>query len=400
MSRLDWEITVVTPNPPFFSFVDDSRTIEDLYEAGIRRILSDHGWRILLQNYYNGPLGSFATRVSRRVAWQLGIDLSIGWLKAAEAACKSLASEDVDVILATGPPYVAFRLAQRLADRLGRPYVLDYRDLWTADPFVRRPRQAAIRQEKELLKGSAGVVANSRSSASSLDGRFDVGSRLHVVTNGYDPQELATVKPCDFQHFAVVYTGSLFSPMRLITPVMAALQRLQRLTDREACIWKFHYYGPDGTHVRQEAERFAVADRVMVHGTVPHTEALSAVRGAGVAVVINTTADSCTPNDKGVIPGKVFEALGLGTPILLISPPGSDAREIVNESCMAQSFTGSDIEGIARFLLRRMRTKSVKVGCSIDGQYSWPVLAQKLDKILKRIVEQRVPPAKPLAMIQ
>ena len=41
------------------------------------------------------------------------------------------------------------------------------------------------------------------------------------------------------------------------------------------------------------------------------------VRGAGLAVVITSVNEPASLEDKGIVPAKIFEAIGLGTPTLL-----------------------------------------------------------------------------------
>src|SRR5262249_28177476 len=125
--------------------------------------------------------------------------------------------------------------------------------------------------------------------------------------------------------------------------------------------------------------------QVILHGGVSRVEALSAVRGATVAVVITSVGEESTL-DKGIVTGKVFEALGLKTPILLIAPPGSDATEIVEGTGMGRRITGTDIEGIARFFLDCAQTRNQAPTCC--SQYSWPMLSSRLDSILRASVAQ------------
>src|SRR5262249_10445844 len=129
-------------------------------------------------------------------------------------------------------------------------------------------------------------------------------------------------------------------------------------------------------------------DRVVLHGGVSRTDALSAVRGANIAVVIASVFAEDTQQDNGKIPGKLFEPLGLGTPILLIAPPGSDATQIVEETGMGRGFIGTDIEGIVHFLSNVARTEHNKRTTCTD-RYSWPVLAARLDRILRGVIATR-----------
>jgi glycosyltransferase involved in cell wall biosynthesis len=395
LSRLDWEVTVVTPNPAFSRCVRDSSGAA-LLGDDVRRIFTGHGWQVLSREYSKKTFASLVARVCQKVAWYLDIESSIGWLKAAEAACRNLTPDDVDVILATGPPFVTFRLAGRLAKALRRPYVLDYRDPWSGNPHRpvgRWSRPATLDLEQELLNGAAAVTVVSPSWAFALQRGFEVGPKLHVVSNGFDPEELADVAHHDFGHFAIVYTGVFYPPKRVVTPVMAALQHLKKLTPHQQPAWNFHYYGPHGSHVRQEAERHEVMDRIVLHGTVSRSVALSAVRAAGVAVIITSTGDSCMEEDLGIVPAKVFDSVGLGTPILLIAPPRSDVRKIVSKGVGSQSFAGNDPVAIARFLLELMHLGPTRSDCS-SGQYAWPVLSGKLNSLLRNVAgKQLVCPA-------
>jgi hypothetical protein len=143
---------------------------------------------------------------------------------------------DVDLILASGPPFAAFTLAQRLSERLNRPYVLDYRDLWSKNFY--RPVPAVTQREANLLAGSGGIITVSRSWGRVLDEQFGVGDKLCVITNGYDPEDLWAVKPHHFEEFAMVYAGSFRPPKRVATPFMAALQRLNATATHNV---SFHY---------------------------------------------------------------------------------------------------------------------------------------------------------------
>ena len=393
LRRLGWEVTVITPDPSVWRNVEDPQGVTaELEREGIRRVLTGHRWRYLSPlalKCWNQGLGWVVGGACRRVARYLGIYPEVGWIKPVEQASSSLTADDVDVILATGSPFVAFRLAKSLSDRLARPYVLDYRDPWTEHPHADAPAlPAIIRTEAKLLAGCSAVTIVSPSWGSAMARRFDLGAKLHVITNGYNPEELADVEPCNFGHFAIVYTGIFYPPKRVITPVMAALKRLKETTSGRNNEWYFHFYGKEEAHVREAADQFGVMDRVVLHGLVPRAEALSAVRGANVAVVITSIFAEDTQKDKGIIPGKLFEPLGLGTPILLIAPAGSDATKIVEETGAGRSFTGTDIEGIVRFLSNIALTEHKKrSACTYS--YSWPALAAKLDRILKGVIGPR-----------
>jgi glycosyltransferase involved in cell wall biosynthesis len=388
LARSGWAVTVLTPDPSLWRYVERAEETEiDLEREGIRRLATGHQWRWLAAESLKCSADRLAWLlggICRRVARSLSIERAAGWVKAAEQACAGLKAGDVDVILASGPPFSAFTLAQRLSDRLGCPYVLDYRDLWSRNHFY--PVPGAVRKEASVIAGSTAVMTVSPSWGAVMERQFGVGPKLHVVSNGYDAEALATVEPHHFGHFAIVYAGALTPPKQTISPMMAALRRLDESTQGQDREWRFHYYGRDTGHILEEAEQFGVTGRVIVHGRVPRPQALSAVKGAGVAVVITSVVERATPEDNGVVTSKIFEAVGVRTPTLLIAPAGSDANAIAEITGLARAFTPTDVDGIAAFLRNLMNGRSLEP--KDPAAYAWENLVSGLDRVLRQAIGQ------------
>jgi glycosyltransferase involved in cell wall biosynthesis len=292
----------------------------------------------------------------------------------------------VDVIFATGAPFVSFEAAKRLARRLGKPYVLDYRDPWTGNPHESRfNKPSVIRKETGLLRDCAAATIVSPSWAAAMQRRFPLESKLHVITNGYDPEELSDIESHDFGHFAIVYTGIFHPPKRVITPIFTALKLLKEQCSDQP--WRFHYYGDHENHVREESQRAGIMDRVSLHGYVPREEALAAVRGAGLSVVITSVEDTNEVADHGIVPGKLFECLGMRSPTLVITPPGSDVAVMAKTTKLLRCCAGTDVHAIASVIRERMQKRGFETAG--PDAYSWPAIARKLDKVLRGVMEKR-----------
>lgn len=389
LARSGWDVTVVTPHPSVWRYADNpERVSKDLSQEGIRRILTGHRWRYLEPSHlkcWNRGMGWVLGGACRRIARSLGLDRGAGWIREAERACAPLTPDKCDVILASGKPFASFTLAKRLSDRLGRPYVLDYRDPWTGDPRSDyTSRLAVIRKEASLLEGCAAITIVSPSWGVLLDRRFGVGSKLHVVTNGYDPGETAAIQPYDFGHCAFVYAGIFYPPKRVISPFLAALKRLRESLNENNNGWYFHYYGMQENHIREQADRCGLNDRIVLHGRVPRQEVLSALKGASLAVVITSVAEQDTLEDKGIVPAKIFEAIALGKPVLLITPTSSDVIAITTPTGLVKSFAGTDVQGMASFL------KDVVCGRAPQPQdieaCSWTTIGKNFDALLRGVV--------------
>jgi glycosyltransferase involved in cell wall biosynthesis len=220
-----------------------------------------------------------------------------------------------------------------------------------------------------------------------MDAQFGVGNKLQVITNGYDPEDLRGVKAHNFGHFAIVYAGSFRPPKRVIGPIMAALYRLKS-TDAHEII--FHYYGKSTEHVKSEAQEHGVLHRVILHGAVPREQALSALRGCNLAVVITSALAEGPWEESGMIPAKIYESLGLRNRVLLIAPRNSDARIILEETGLGRSFTADDIEGIVCYI-NELISKRCNVAASPE-LYSWPHMAENLDRTLRSALPESYSP--------
>jgi hypothetical protein len=121
-----------------------------------------------------------------------------------------------------------------------------------------------------------------------------------------------------------------------------------------------------------------------VHGRVPRPQALSAVKGGDVAVVITSVVDRATPEDNGVVTSKIFEAVGLRTPTLLIAPVESDANAVAEITGLVRSFTATDVDGIASFLRDMIGGHSLEP--KDPAAYAWENLVSGLDRVLHKAI--------------
>lgn len=316
------------------------------------------------------------------------VDKMIGWYVEVERACAPLCPGDVDVVLASGNPFGSFQLAQRLAQRLECPVVFDYRDLWTGNPDASRSkRERDSRMEKRLLGQCAAVSVVSPSMAKFLEQRFGVAGKAHVVSNGYSPSEYERVEPKSFEHFAIVYTGQFHPPKRSARSLMQALRKLADCGENKP--WMFHYYGTESDHVLQFARLNGVERFVVLHGSVSRSECLSAVRGAGVAVIVVSDLDAGDVCDRGVITGKIFEPIAMGTPTLVIAPSGFDVESVVQTVGKGAVFSGSQSERMADYLRDLMGGRMLK--SNRPEAYSWPNIIRDMDALLRSVIKEQRP---------
>jgi glycosyltransferase involved in cell wall biosynthesis len=386
---LGWDVTVVTPKISIWDpkNLDNVENVKmDTEKMGLKMIYTDHQLKCLAPWRYNLPKGKiywFFGGILRVIARFLGIQNWYGWVASALHACRKLRSNDVDVILATGAPFWGFEIAYQLSKRLKKPYIMDYRDLWTDDPWNPVSRRWVINQERRLLNKSAAITIVSPISGEVLSKKFMVNDKIHTITNGFDKNDVQNIQAKPFDHFSIIFAGMLIPPKRTLYPLFRVLNVIKQKNEI-TCNWKFHYFGPNIEEANKEVIECGLIQESVIHGNLPRKEVLPYIKGASLNVVLSTNSSVPTMEDKGVIPGKIFELIGMEASILPIVPKESAVESVLAEVGV-ECFSPDEIDEIANFMIECMNGHEVKM--INKEKYSWEELSKKFDQLLKSIVQ-------------
>jgi len=336
-SRQGVKVTVLTAVPAARIQEDRSLLREVPPEVTVIRVPERRLLPLLPESKGRWPLWTALdrrTRVALRYAIFHGLvpDDRAGFIEPAAALAADPRIHDVDVILATGQPWSCFLIGERLSARLRRPLVLDYRDPWTTT-FAGMPRNeglAAIlanrRIERRVLRKAAAIVSVMEHFPSMLEeglGLRGIGERFHWIPNGFDPEDFEGVEASVPETFTVTYSGSLYGGRRL-GPVVAALEDLIAAGDVRREDVRLQVLGPPTSKVLGELGDSALRDRIVAPGRVTHAETLAAQAASAVNLLVDIIYDG--PNIH--VPGKLYEYLRSGRPVLAVSNPGLTSRLI------------------------------------------------------------------------
>ena len=241
-------------------------------------------------------------------------DEMIGWLPYGLAAGRRMTREwRPDLVFASGPPFTTFLIAFGVAKMAGVPWVLEFRDRWSDDPYYPPPGWV-IRlnawAEGFLIRRAAGLVTVSEPWADTYRARY--GKEVVTIYNGFDdplPSEVQPGPPPDGP-LRLVYTGWIYPGRRDPSPVMEAIKLLGVGPD----VLRFEFYGTAEEHVLPLARKFGIEDQVFLHPEVAHKEAIRIQRNSDVLLMMQWD----NPKEQGNVPGKFFEYLGSGRPILVL----------------------------------------------------------------------------------
>lgn len=290
-------------------------------------------------------------------------DPQILWLpNACRQGVRLLRRQKFDAILATAPTYTNFILGAILKRKFGIPLFLDYRDEWDLSSKYLENRSRDVysnwiqeRQQRYVLNSADALIATTEQSAETLRLRAaELGRHLPsaCIYNGYDPEDFDALEqyPKSHDKFRLVYTGTLWN-LTSVEPIVQAVERLQHRHPDLAELLEFETVG------RNLPEQSAFLDRLRRTGcrlTVetyqPHAEVLQRMVRADAQCLLL----SDVPGAERVVPGKMFEYLAAGRPILAVMPTGDSSR-IVQRFYPDNHYAPRDVAGIAEWLEKALR---------------------------------------------
>lgn len=248
------------------------------------------------------------------------------------AIAAGLKEEDPDLVVATSPQFFA-AVGGWILSRLKRvPFVFELGDLWPASiEAVGASKNRLLlafleRVELFLYRESAAVAALTRRFREDLVQRGIPAEHIKVVRNGVDlprygprSRDEALAREWGLNgRFVVGYLGT-HGMAHGLGNVLDAAERL-RETD---VAFLLVGAGAERSALMNDAERRGLSNVVFVaaqeKARMPRVWSLCDV------ALVHLKND---PVFETVIPSKIFEAMGMGLPILLVSPSG-EAREIV-----------------------------------------------------------------------
>jgi len=255
--------------------------------------------------------------------------------------------EGFDAIYATGWPWTSFLIAAEVSRRTGTPFVVDYRDLWKPsdaewDKHTKLQKWLQPHLEKKVLRNAAAVITTTPSFAKMLDEEGARGKAI-CITNGFDPDDfLGSTAPDDSNRDSLVkisYTG-VWRPGYGPDNLYEAIRRLKDAGSSCLARLRVTVAGfPPG-----RAWEYGINDVIEELGQVPH--------GCAVDLMMNASA-LYLPVSKGIyekasLPGKLFEYLGSGRPIIASSLPDSEVTAVLSSVGGNCVVAPGDIDGLAK----------------------------------------------------
>lgn len=273
-----------------------------------------------------------------------------------------------DVIISSyGPPsaHIVGAYAKKLFKGV---WVADYRDLWLENdlykglwPFTWLERWI----EQRWVRRANLITTVSQGLADVLKKKFYT-TPVEIIENGFDSELIDTV-PKDFfsghkKKLRLVYTGSIFRGKRDPTPLFKAIQILLKEGKASIDTMEVLFFGSCMGDLQELIDKHQVASVVSYGGVLSQYDAYRAQKSADVLLFL----EDPKPAVNGILTGKLFEYLYVGTPILGIGvTPQTAAGQLILDMKAGTVF-GTEAAKIRDYLALALQNQDQALSKTID----------------------------------
>ncbi|ELK42670.1 glycosyltransferase family 4 protein [Brevibacillus agri] len=405
LGEFGWNVHVLTVDPVYHATLDPSLLAQLPGEVNIHRakewqLLPGRGQAAAVaagSSTDAAPRVSLKQRVKKQVVnvlkklkpYLLIPDDQILWLpNALKLGREIMRQEKIDVIFSTSGPVTNHLIAEKLADEFGCKWVADFRDPWTQNMHTSgiawRERLEERMEARVMAKADAITTVTATFAKNFQNKHQERIKRMELIYNGFDQADFQELTPSYAApgKFHAVYAGILYqkrNPRLLLQAIRELIDEGQ--VDRQELLLSFAgvFDYPGYSENRDCVEALGLADIVRVLGNLPHKEALGLMKAADALLLIgDVSADA-----GAYIPGKLYEYMGIGNPILALNKAG-EATEIIENFRLGQVADPEHKDAIKQAYLQLYREWKEQSGKTGSGEARGADFAERVKPYERR----------------
>lgn len=325
--------------------------------------------------------------------------LGQAWIQSAVRKGKEICSRHrPSLIYSSMSPFESAEVAADLSQTFKIPWVADLRDPWALDEMITYPsafhRKHEFYKMRRLLSTASFVIMNTDEAVKRLQYSFpDLGVPVTCIPNGFDSDDFSSdLTPRSDGKFRIVHSGYLHTSGGITARKKNALHYFTKGTMSNVDILtRSHVFLVDAVskwlQVDPEIEgcvdlmfigKYTAADVDVVRnrsafgliqfcGYKQHAESLAAVRSSDVLFLPMHNLPRGTR--ATIIPGKAYEYIASGRPILGALPDG-DAKDLLQRCGTGFVCDPDDVGGITKILRRLYECwREGRTAAQIDRQF-------------------------------
>ncbi len=364
-TKFGWEPIIYTPSNPDFP-INDTTLLKDVprnitvlktqitepYDI-YRKIMRKKKTETVNQGFLSE--GKENTWLQSAMIWIRGNffipDARMFWIKPSVAYLSEYIKKNkVDAIISTGPPHSMHLIAMQLKQKFNIPWIADFRDPWTQIDFYSQLKLSSYADHKHkklehnVLTQASKVVTVSPSCSSDLE---KLGNRkVDVITNGFDTDDFSFNQLTLLDGFMFHHIGALNKDRNPYTLWNVLGDLCKEHSDfKKDLVIKFT--GKTDAMAFESIKQNGIIDNTQKTDYLSHSDVVKLMAQSPILLL----ALNNTPNNAGVLSGKLFEYLAAKRPIFGIGLPDGDAATILKSTQAGTMVHFDDYEGTKKVVL-------------------------------------------------
>lgn len=342
LPQFGWEPIIYTPENPDFSLYDESLLADIPKEV---KVIKQPIWepyslgrKLMGRKKDEKSSAGVVSNVSLKgkvMNWIRGNlfipDPKVFWRKpSVKFLTDYLKANPVDAIISTGTPHSMHLIALDLKNQIGLPWLADFRDPWSELDMLKSynilpPIMKIYRKlEKVVITNSDVNIITSKTWAKDLEALG--AKKVEVITNGFDEADF-NFKIEPYNDFVVSHFGllnHLRNPINFWKALNALCEEDSAFNDK----LKIHLGGTIAKENLDEIKKFPLLkEKLKVFPYLSHEEVIQEYLKSSLLLLLLFNSDS----GKGNIPGKVFEYVASGRPIIGFGSAKGDSADIIEK---------------------------------------------------------------------
>lgn len=264
----------------------------------------------------------------------------------------------IDILYSTGNPWSDHIIGLMLKIITGLPWVADYRDPWNLNPFTKHPsktrKKIHLFLESKVLTIADKVIFTTKRTKRDYEKMFPY-NKYEVIQNAFDPDDFVHVRPEVFSNITILYSGNIqyFKSPRYFIDALSNFVNKNPPAKRDLTIL---FLGTIDEITTTVIEKKNLQDMIYLGGYVSHKESIAALLGADILLLMRDI------DGESILPGKIFEYLASGKPILALIPPNGSAADVLRKEGRGEYIAHPrDVKSIENKLM--LLYKKSKTGC-------------------------------------
>jgi glycosyltransferase involved in cell wall biosynthesis len=397
LPQFGWTPYVFTPENPSFDLKDESLLRDVPAEAEVLHFPIWEPYSLFSTfagakgeklNSNSAPKGD--TFFKKLAIWIRGNffipDPRVFWLRpAANFLHDFLIEQKIRTIITTGPPHSVHLIGLRLKKKNpSLNWIADFRDPWSEWGFLDTVKVGSLarwlhkRLERNVLQHASHVTTITPFYVRQF--KQLAGRNVKLLTNGFDEDDFTHFAPEPTEKFVIRFVG-IVNEMCNPIPFMETVATV--CNANAAFREKVHisFVGEVNARFYEFVTRHPTLSSVTAFTkTVPHKELINFYKTSSVLLVVLTGVKG----EEGQMPGKLFEYIATGLPVLGVGTEHGDAANLIKQAQCGVMVSEKNTEKVTATLLTEFErwSKGVVQGSQHKELYSRRAITKQLTELL------------------